>query len=361
MKTTTEIPVLGYIARFSFAVTLAQRKQRDTGFPAGSSSSCQTVQEPKLSKKDGSLPKIGDGQDAMSFDFSSSSGSWFALQVKARSEATVARILEVKGYEAFYPTSPSAKPSHRIRSGTPAALFPGYVFCRLDASIHSPMLTTQGVIRILGVGPEPQPVPIEEVESIRLASSSGLTLDHHPFGEVGSRVVILRGPLAGTRGILTRSSGACRLVISVTLLQRSVAVELDQAWVECEPAGRTMEQRHGLAFHAVTPIGFPNRHRVDESHPEEGVMFAASKTNKETLVRKLPRPQAGGTHFSRVLEFATDKRLQFRNITDELRAAVAQSRIKTGLVHVQSLHTTLGVFVGEWQDALLHDVEAVSQ
>lgn len=162
-------------------------------------------------------------------DFSRYSGCWFALQVRSRTEPSVTRMLELKGYEAFYPASQSAGRHRGAQSA--AALFPGYIFCRLDLAVRTPMLTTPRVIRIVGSGCSPEPVPSEEVDSIRLACASGLPLTRQRYLAEGDRVLIQRGPLSGTEGILVRYKDNHRLVVSVTLLQRSIAIEVDEAWL----------------------------------------------------------------------------------------------------------------------------------
>jgi secondary thiamine-phosphate synthase enzyme len=88
-------------------------------------------------------------------------------------------------------------------------------------------------------------------------------------------------------------------------------------------------------------------------------MFAKSPIHEQRLRTPEPRHETDTSTFYRVIELSTECAIQFKNITDQLRDAVTDSHIQCGVVHVQSLHTTLAVFVGEWQDALLQDVEEV--
>jgi transcription antitermination factor NusG len=109
-------------------------------------------------------------------------------------------------------------------------LFPGYSFCRFDVSHRLPILTTPGVIGIVGIGKIPAPVDLDEIEAVRLILRSGLAAQPWPLLRVGSKVYIERGPLVGLEGIVTNTDKVFRLIVSVSLLQRSVAVEIDREW-----------------------------------------------------------------------------------------------------------------------------------
>jgi transcription antitermination factor NusG len=139
--------------------------------------------------------------------------------------------LRGKGYEDFLPLYPSRRRwSDRIKE-LELPLFPGYLFCRFDVSDRlMPILTTPGVIGIVGAGKTPIPVGDEEIESIRAILRSGLAAQPCSFLGIGSRVYVERGPLAGVEGIVTSTDKVYRLVVSVDLLQRSVAVEIDRDW-----------------------------------------------------------------------------------------------------------------------------------
>jgi transcription antitermination factor NusG len=93
-----------------------------------------------------------------------------------------------------------------------------------------PILTTPGVIGVVGAGKTPIPVNDEEIEAIRAILRSGLAAQPWPFLSVGSRIYMEAGPLAGLEGIISNADKTCRLVVSVPLLQRSVAVEIDRDW-----------------------------------------------------------------------------------------------------------------------------------
>ena len=156
---------------------------------------------------------------------------WYAIRVQSKFENQASTVLRGKGYEEFLPLYRSRRRwSDRVKE-LDLPLFPGYLFCRLD--LHDrllPILTTPGVISVLGAGKVPIPVADEEIATIRAVLGSGLAAQPCPFLNAGASVYIERGPLAGIEGIVTNLNKKHTLVISVTLLQRSVAVEIDRAW-----------------------------------------------------------------------------------------------------------------------------------
>jgi transcription antitermination factor NusG len=157
---------------------------------------------------------------------------WFAVQVRAKHELGVAEFLHGRGYRPFLPTCRSRKIwSDRIKV-VHAPLFPGYLFCRVNIQDRLPVLSAPGVIRIVGYNRSPVPVDEAEINAIQAIVNSGLPNEPWPFVRVGDPVQIKSGPLQGLRGILLAVKGAQRLVVSVSLLQRSVAVEIDSAYVE---------------------------------------------------------------------------------------------------------------------------------
>ena len=157
--------------------------------------------------------------------------SWYALRVQSRLSSLASTTLRGKGYEEFLPLYRSRRKwSDRIKE-LELPLFPGYLFCRFDVSDRlMPILTTPGVIGILGAGKTPVPVDIEEIEAIRAILRSGLAAQPWPLLRVGAKVYIERGPLAGLEGIVINTDKVYRLIVSVSMLQRSVAVEIDREW-----------------------------------------------------------------------------------------------------------------------------------
>jgi transcription antitermination factor NusG len=163
--------------------------------------------------------------------------SWYAIQVRSKLGSVAAATLRGKGYEEFLPLYRSRRQwSDRIKE-VELPLFPGYLFCRFDVSDRLlPILTTPGVIGICG-GKTPASVLDEEVEAVRTILRSGLAAQPHPFLRVGSKVYIERGPLTGVEGIVSNTDKVYRLVVSISLLQRSVSVEIDRDWARPIPDG----------------------------------------------------------------------------------------------------------------------------
>jgi transcription antitermination factor NusG len=112
-----------------------------------------------------------------------------------------------------------------------APLFPGYVFCQFDALNRLPVLVTPGVLNVVGRGRVPVPVEDSEIEAIQTVVSSGLRAEPWPYLQVGQQVRIENGALRGVEGILTSFRGSRRIVVSVSLLCRSVALEIDRSGV----------------------------------------------------------------------------------------------------------------------------------
>lgn len=155
----------------------------------------------------------------------SSQGSWFAIQVRPRSEKSVAMVLEGKGYQHFLPTR--AVESLKTKKSSDQPLFPGYIFCRFDSQLPGRVVTTPGVVRILGYGNTVSALLDSEIETIRTIAKSSLPLHPHPYLHQGDIVRICDGPFTGIAGKIVSLQKKNLLVVSVTLLQRAVAVEID--------------------------------------------------------------------------------------------------------------------------------------
>ena len=157
---------------------------------------------------------------------------WFAVRVRPRQEHMVAANLLHKSYEVFLPLYQSRRSwSDRIKV-IELPLFPGYIFCRFDlADKASPVVTTPGVIRLLGNAEGPEAVSDEEIEATQQIVASKLKFGAWPYLKAGTPVRVRSGPLAGIEGLVLATKSQTRLIVSVTLLGRSVAVDIDQAFL----------------------------------------------------------------------------------------------------------------------------------
>lgn len=175
---------------------------------------------------------------------------WFALRTKSNFERLASQILRQKGYEEFLPTyRRRTRWSDRFKT-MDCPLFPGYLFCRFDLHARLPILVTPGVISVVGLGKMPVAVPDKEIEAVRTLLRSGLPARPWPFVSVGQRLVIERGPLCGVEGILLEIRNHYRFIVSVNLLQRSVAAEVESDWVR--PVGSHADPRQRLQSNIKT-------------------------------------------------------------------------------------------------------------
>jgi transcription antitermination factor NusG len=157
--------------------------------------------------------------------------AWYALRVRSNFEWAVNAVLTSKEYEAFLPTYRTRRRWSDRTKEVDAPLFRGYTFCRFDAARRLPILTTPGVVSIIGSAAGPIEVDEGEIASVRAMVASGVLVGPWPFLREGQYVAVERGPLTGVEGIIVSLKGQYRLVVSVSLLQRSVAVEIDRDWV----------------------------------------------------------------------------------------------------------------------------------
>jgi transcriptional antiterminator NusG len=177
---------------------------------------------------------------------------WFALQVRTRRECLVSTHLKGQGYECLLPLYKIRRQwSDRVKE-LEQPLFPGYLFCRFDFQNRRPLVVTPGVIRIVGMGDRPMPIEDHEIEAIQLAQASGSPCQPWPYLEVGERVRVNYGNLSGLEGILVNLKGNHRVVLSVRLLQRSVAMEVDLAWLTPVRGLPHQESSKGFARPLVT-------------------------------------------------------------------------------------------------------------
>lgn len=175
---------------------------------------------------------------------------WYAVRVRSQHEDMVERHLRARGLESFLPMySRRQRWSDRFKV-VEFPLFPGYVFCRFDPANRLPVVTAPGVVHLVGAGKNPLPIDAAEIEAIQTAVGSGFPRQPCPYIEIGQRVQIENGPLCGLEGILLGSRGHHRLVLSITLLQRSVAVQIREDWV------RPIKLKEPPSSRQAAPFGF---------------------------------------------------------------------------------------------------------
>jgi transcription antitermination factor NusG len=157
---------------------------------------------------------------------------WFAIHTRSRHEKVVRDQFEAKGITHLLPLHHKRSVWKDRVKMIEVPLFSGYIFgyFALQEKLH--VLTTVGVVRLIGINGSPVPVPEEQIEAVRTMTEQRLRYDPHPYLREGMRVRIKHGPLAGVDGILVSKKKQYRLVISIDLIQKSVAVDIDSANVE---------------------------------------------------------------------------------------------------------------------------------
>lgn len=169
---------------------------------------------------------------------------WFALRTRYQHENRVATALECKEIKSFLPTYKLVRRWNDRMKVLSAPLFPGYVFAASIGSRMIDVLNTPGVAAIVSVAGIPAEIPAGEIEAIRRTLESRSKVEPHEYLESGDEVRITYGPLAGLEGILVRKRNELRLLISIKLLGRAVAIEMDamnlestrNAWSQALPS-----------------------------------------------------------------------------------------------------------------------------
>jgi len=157
---------------------------------------------------------------------------WYAVQTSSRHEKSVHSRLSEQGIDSFLPLYEAR---HRWKDRTvnvQLPLFPGYIFLHMDLANRLSVLQTSGVVRFVGFGTTATPLPTDEVISLRNGLATWLQPEPHPYLKLGQRARVKSGPLKGIEGILLRKKNKDRFVISLDLIMRSVAVEVDSLDLE---------------------------------------------------------------------------------------------------------------------------------
>lgn len=157
---------------------------------------------------------------------------WYAAYTSANHEKRVAEQFEAREVEHFLPSYTSVRRWKDRRVTLQLPLFPGYVFVRMALQNRFQVLQVPGVAKLVGFGRLPTPLPQGEIDSLRAGLATGMHAEPHPFLAVGQRVRVKQGPLAGLEGILVRWKGNWRVVLSVDLIHRAIAVDVDASELE---------------------------------------------------------------------------------------------------------------------------------
>jgi transcription antitermination factor NusG len=157
---------------------------------------------------------------------------WYAAYTLANHEKRVAEQLECKLIEQFLPVYGCVRRWKDRRMELQVPLFPGYVFVRIPLEARLEILQLRSVVRLVGFNGYPVALPDDEIEALRRALHQRLRTEPHPYLRIGRRVRIRSGPLQGMEGILVNHKGNYRVVLSIELIMRSIAAEVDVADLE---------------------------------------------------------------------------------------------------------------------------------
>jgi transcription antitermination factor NusG len=175
------------------------------------------------------------------------STSWVAVVVRPRAERRVQAGLVAASLETFVPWHKVRRNwSDRIKA-LEQNLFPGYIFCRSTFAQRHLVMSQPGVQRIVSFDRQLAIIPDEEIVALRRTVESGFPMLPWPFLKAGQRVRIERGVLQGIEGALARDSNTTRIVVSVDVLQRSVAIEVDRDMIRPIQLGAS----HGKSLYSI--------------------------------------------------------------------------------------------------------------
>ena len=152
---------------------------------------------------------------------------WYAAYTCANHEGRVAKHLALRAVECFLPRGQSTKrwKDRRVQAHPP--LFPGYVFVHIALPERLDVLQIPGVVRLVGFSGTPTALPDEQIEALKRTLAAGRFAEPYPYLAAGRHVEVSSGPFTGLKGILLRRKGKFRFVISIELIQRSVAIDID--------------------------------------------------------------------------------------------------------------------------------------
>ena len=153
---------------------------------------------------------------------------WYAICVRSRFENVTSRALEKHGYSTYVPFYAISRHGSGRSKAVKFPLFPGYIFCRIDLNACLPVLTAPGVRHIVGAGPQPRAIPDDQIHAIQAIAASGQSYEPCRYQTKGQRVRVISGPMRSVEGIVIHDKSQSRLIISIPLLQRSVAVDIDR-------------------------------------------------------------------------------------------------------------------------------------
>jgi len=176
--------------------------------------------------------------------------NWYALYTRHQHEKVVAQILTRRGFEILLPLYKSVRRWKDRTKVLSLPLFSCYIFLKDGLERRWDILNTPGIYDFVSSGGQPIAIPTHEIDAIQQVVNNGLRLEPHSFLKIGERVRIKRGPLAGLEGLLVRQRNIYRLVLSVEILGRAAAIEVDSFLVERLTNSSAVQR--GVSAHIAT-------------------------------------------------------------------------------------------------------------
>lgn len=177
--------------------------------------------------------KLGANEAAHAAEFAIP--RWYAAQTCSRHEKKAAEHLAQRGIETFLPLYVTQRRWADRRARVELPLFPGYLFVHIPLVERLKVLQLPGVVRLVSTRGRAVPLPASEVEALRQGLNAGGRAEPHPFLKVGRRIRVVSGPFTGISGVLMRKKDSLRVVVSLEIIMRSVAVEVDACDIEPAP------------------------------------------------------------------------------------------------------------------------------
>jgi len=160
------------------------------------------------------------------------SARWYAVTTQPRHEKVVAQQLQAKSIETFLPLLKISSRWKDRRVLIEQPIFPGYVFTRIDLKDRPHVFSVPSVVRILSFSGAPAPIDDDEIEAVRLCLAHCDKPEPHPFPAAGELVRVKSGALQGLKGIVARHKNQCRIVVTITLIHKSISAEIDAHLLE---------------------------------------------------------------------------------------------------------------------------------
>jgi transcription elongation factor/antiterminator RfaH len=151
---------------------------------------------------------------------------WYALYLRSRHERAVELRLTERQIETFLPMIEEVRQYSDRKKRVSEPLFRGYLFVRTDLRNRTSILQTDGVVKFVGIGSKPSPIPDGQIESIRLAGGKPSRIRREQYLSSGEYVRVTSGPFEGIEGFVVTLKGSTRVVVSVECIGQSISVEV---------------------------------------------------------------------------------------------------------------------------------------